>query len=205
VEDVQALLRRALADRHAPEARALFSRLAHYIHGRVQATWTHACRDLVDAAECDEVVGEVLEELIAGALARFRGQSTGELLSYVRRIADRCLLHRARRRLRERSALSGPSVREIAAWQVTVAAPGADLPESVDNPLHERDQSWLRELFASGTMAEHARRTSVSRAAVTLRVQRIRARIDALAPAQRDAAEAWLEQAAREAVAARGV
>ena len=199
MSEFQAQLHAVLSDRHAPEARELFLRLMRYVHSRVLSVWSHACRDLVDTSARDEVVGEVLEELISGALARFRGESIGELLAYVRRITDRTLLHRARRSLRERRALEGTQADEIRAWSVRLPDPDSAFSEVVENPLPASDQAWLSDLFRSGSMAEHARRTDVSRAAVTLRVQRIRARIDALGPAQKDAVEGWLEHAAREA------
>lgn len=194
-------------------ARALAHRLhaagridrVHYLSALHVIAAHPAVADYAEAARlCGEQEVAALElggpglDANMASVDRHRG-----VLAYVRRVTDRCLLHRARRRLRERAALTGPAVREIASWHVAAPPPGADLPEDVENPLHERDQAWLRELFTSGSMAEHARRTSVSRAAVTLRVQRIRARIEALTPGERDAAEGWLEQAAREAVATR--
>ena len=69
-----------------------------------------------------------------------------------------------------------------------------------DLPLSEKDEQYLRALLEAGSKAELARRRSLSRAAVTQRVQRIRKRIDALQPQQRMAVDAWLQQAAREAL-----
>ena len=51
-------------------------------------------------------MGEVLFELMSGALAGFRGHTLGELTAYVRCICDRMLWRAAQKQIRERDTLS---------------------------------------------------------------------------------------------------
>jgi DNA-directed RNA polymerase specialized sigma24 family protein len=78
-----------------------------------------------------------------------------------------------------------------------VSRPDEEVELAVDSPLRPKDQAYLLELLQAGTKAELARRTGVSRAAVTQRVQRIRSRIDALAQQDRLTHDVWMSQAAR--------
>jgi DNA-directed RNA polymerase specialized sigma24 family protein len=196
-------VRALVADRHSPEARALFRTLAGYVERRTAACLRHRYADLVSEAEREEVVADVLFELMGGALVGFRGESTGELLSYVRRICDRHLWRAARRRIRERDTLDGEVGAEVRAWTAEVAPPDAWVELVPACPLDAADAAWLQALFASGSQADLARATGVSRAAVTQRLQRIRGRISRLDPQGQAAAEAWLEGEARRAEAAR--
>jgi DNA-directed RNA polymerase specialized sigma24 family protein len=204
-EGLREQVRGLAANRHSPEAKALFMRLAEFIERRSGHLIHHRYSDLLSPAEHEELVGEVLLELMAGALATFRGDSEGELYAFVRSIADRCVWRRAQRRLRERRAVESEETASlVAAWNSTMAAPErAAEPGGPDCPFTERDAAWLRELLTAGSRAELARRHGVSRAAVTQRVQRIRARIEQMAPRDQARAESWLQQAAREAEASR--
>lgn len=192
----QEQLQAVLADRHTAEARALFLRLMQYIDVRVVAVWRYTCKDLLDTGEREEVVSEVMEILLTGALARFRGETLSELFAFVRRVTDRCLIHRARRRLRQRRVLEDAGREGLDLLATRFPDPDQGITEVPDNPLAEADQDYLLSLLRAGSMAEHARRQAVSRAAVTLRVQRIRSRIESLAPVERAAVETWLENAA---------
>jgi DNA-directed RNA polymerase specialized sigma24 family protein len=197
-------LRAMLADRHGPEARALFVTIAGYVEGRVR--WFGRVRgaDLFSEAELEEVVGEVVLQLMAGSLAQFRGGSLPELLAFVRTITDRTTWRAARRRIEEKRVVEDGSV-ETALREMAHVDRAAD--EDVllgEVPIEEKDRTYLAELFAAGSKAEYARRAGVSRAAVTKRVDRIRARIAAMPPRDRQASEAWLEFAARQAVVGSG-
>jgi DNA-directed RNA polymerase specialized sigma24 family protein len=197
----QDTLRSMLADRHGPEARALLTTLAKYVEGRVR--WFGRARgaDLFGEAELEEVVGEVILQLVAGSLAQFRGDSLPELLGFVRTVTDRACWRAARKRIDERTALEGDAalvLRERASQPLRADETVLLAPE---NPLEAKDQEYLMALFHAGSKAEYARRSGVSRAAVTKRVDRIRARIDAMPSGQRQAAEAWLAHAARQVVA----
>lgn len=200
MNELQITLQRVLEDRNSPEARALLERLLAYTDLRCRAVGRAAYRDLLSEEELEEVVAEVLKRLLTGALVRFRGESLGELLAFVRTITDRCLWQRAQRKARERRALEGPAQELLRAWYSETLGP-EPLPElPAEPPLPPQDQVFLRELVAAMSKAEYARRTGVSRAAVTQRVQRLRARIDALNARDQAAVAAWLQQTARDAL-----
>lgn len=195
--DVRRGIRLLLADRRSPEARALFLRLARYVHGRVQHRCGGRYHGILGSAEQEELVAEVLTTLMSGALARFEGDSVPSLLAFVRTVTDRTVGHAARARIRERDALDGEAGREVEGWNS--GAPQLDrvvvvIPAS---PFTEQDRAYLEELFCAGSKAEYARLHGVSRAAVTQRVQRIQARIARMDSRERQRAEAWLEDLAR--------
>jgi hypothetical protein len=193
-------LRDLVADRHGPEARALFLTLAKYVEGRVK--WFGRVRgsDLFGDAELEEIVGEVMLQLMAGSLAQFRGDSLPELLGFVRTVTDRTTWRAARRRIDEKNALEGEAGQVLR--ERHHAPPSADevVLLADTNPLDDKDRDYLEALLLAGSKASFAREAGVSRAAVTKRVDRIKARIEAMAPRDRMAAEAWLEHAARQAV-----
>jgi hypothetical protein len=193
---IQAQIRRLAVDRRSPEARALYLCLASYTERRVARVGSRRYGDLLSGAEREDVVGEVLLQLMSGSLARFRGDSLPELLGYVRSIADRLVWRAAQRKIRERHALEGEGAEAIRAW--TVAPPMPDEMVHLDhgNPLSDQDARYLEALFAAGGRAAYARDAGVSRAAVTQRVQRIRARIAAMSAKDQLAAEAWAQKLA---------
>jgi hypothetical protein len=201
VSAFQDTLQGLLADRHGPEARALYLTLAKYVEGRVR--WFGRVRgsDLFGEADLEEIVGEVILQLMAGSLAQFRGESLPELLGFVRTITDRCTWRAARKRIDEKRALEGAETIAVLRERHS-QPPRADelVLLGPDIPLEPKDQEYLEALFAAGSKAEYARQVGVSRAAVTKRVDRIRARIEAMPTGQKQAAEAWLQHAARAAV-----
>lgn len=198
----QSTLRGILADRNGPEARALFLELSKYVENRVRWFGRYRGSDLFGAAELEEIVGEVLLQLMSGSLAQFRGNSIGELMAFVRIVTDRCTWRTARRRIEERQALEAEGVQDLLRDRCS-QPPAADsvVMLGTEVPLDDKDQAYLRELFDAGSKAEYARQAGVSRAAVTKRVDRIRARIASMPSRDRQTAEAWLEHAARQAVA----
>lgn len=203
MSDLQVTLHCVLADRNGPEARALLERLLAYTDQRCRAVRRAAYRDLLSDEELEEVVAEVLKRLLTGALLRFRGDSLGELLAFVRVVTDRCLWQRAHQKLRERRALEGPTQELVRGWQGEHGSP-PPLPElAQEPPLSAQDQAFLRELVVSMSKAEYARRNGVSRAAVTQRVQRVRARIEALSAREQAAVAAWLQRTARDVLLTR--
>ncbi len=195
MSEFQNTLRGLLANRHGPETRALFLTLSKYVEGRVRWFGRARASDLFGDAELEELVGEVMLQLMAGSLAQFRGESLPELLGFVRTITDRCTWRAARRRIDERVAME----REVAETPHPTASWRQDdrVLMDVEVPLEEKDRQYLEELFAAGSKAEYARQAGVSRAAVTKRVDRIRARIDAMPVPDRQTTEAWLQHAAR--------
>ncbi len=124
----------------------------------------------------------------------------GELFAFVRTISDRGAWRSVRRRGRDRALRGSLRVADAASWTSIPPGPDRYLQIVPDSPLHERDQAYLHQLLEAGSKAELARRVGVSRAAVTQRVQRIRARIDELAGMERMAHEAWMLHAARRAL-----
>jgi hypothetical protein len=197
--DLHHQIRALTADRHSPEARALYGTIAGYVERRVAGVARHAAPDLLTACERDEIAADVLYQLVAGSLAQFRGESIGELFAFVRTVTDRALWRRVRRTVRERQTLESQRA-DIEAWSSPALRPD-DLVHLVpDLPLPPQDEAYLRELLEAGSKAELARQRSLSRAAVTQRVQRIRNRIDKLTTQQQHAVDAWLLHAAREAL-----
>ena len=79
----------------------------------------------------------------------------------------------------------------IADWNGSTSSPDAGVELSQTNPLNPQDTAYLEELFSAGSQAGLARRTGVSRAAVTQRIQRIRARIQAMGPDKQLEVEVW--------------
>ena len=194
--DIRPQLRLLLADRHSPEARALFLTLAGYAHSRVRRHARSRYGDLLGAPDEEELVADVLLQLMAGSLATFRGHSLPELLAFVRSICDRSVWRLARLRRRERDTLEGPVGEEVRGWNAASPSPEASVRMVPASPLNQADQGYLMELLEAGSKAEMARLQGVSRAAVTQRVQRIRARIEQLSPRDQATAEAWLRGSA---------
>lgn len=197
--DVQRRLRLLIADRRSAEAASLFHLLMQYTHRRTLAVSRH-CGNALSPSEQEEVVAEVLLQLMQGSLAAFRGDSVAELYAFVRIIADRTTWRVIRRKEREIDTLQGDGADAVEGWHGGVPRPDAEAERVPDSPLPEKDQAYLRELLRAGSKAELARRSGVSRAAVTQRVQRIRTRIDELAPGPRSRHEVWMQQAARDAL-----
>lgn len=189
-----------LADRHSPEARAFFAWLLRYVERRVTAVGSRLYPDLIQPSELEEITAEVMIQLVGGSLARFRGESTNELVAYVRVVSDRAVCHKVRRRLLERRTLENRGAELATAWAGRVDDASDVVRHVPDCPLQTADMDYLNALLRAGSKGELARRQGVSRAAVTQRVQRIQARIEALNPRERAAAEAWLEHAARQAI-----
>ena len=196
--DLRRQLRQLLADRRSPQARALFEVLCRYTHKRVAIVSRHCGGALVEA-EQEEAVAEVLLQLMQGSLVTFRGETLPELLGFVRTIADRTTWRIIRRRDRERSLIQGEAAL-VEDWNAALPRPDAHIETVPNSPLPEVDQAYLLELLQAGSKAELARRAGVSRAAVTQRVQRIRARISELPAMARLAHDVWLNQAARHVV-----
>lgn len=202
-QNIRAELDQLLADRHSPEARALFTTLARYIHKRVNLVACRRYNDIFSEAEREEVVGEVLLTLMKGALGRFRGHSIGELTAYVRCICDRQVGHTARRRIKERDALLGDAGEAVRTWTAAAAPPDQLAQGLPDSPLAPKDADYLLALFAAGSQADYARAQGVSRAAVTQRIQRIKTRIDKLSPDDQITAEVWVRRTAERAACLR--
>lgn len=197
--DVRRSIRLLLADRHAPEARQLYLGLARYVHGRVQRRCGGRYAGVLGSAEQEELVAEVLYQLMSGALARFEGDTVPSLLAFVRTVTDRTVGHAARARIRERDTLEGEGAAEIEAWSGSLEHQDGAVHLVPRSPFTGEDRAYLEALFAAGSKAELARLHGVSRAAVTQRVQRIRARIDRMQRDEQQRAEAWLEHLARRA------
>ena len=177
-----------LADRHTPEARALYEILLKYIDRRAHSVWRRRYRDVLTASEVEEVVAEAMTRLMLGSLVRFRGETLASLYAFVRTITDRTLKESVHRRLRERRA------REAILDQRTEnrSVPPLYEVEVHEVPLSKDDQDYLEQLMGAGSLAALARQRGQSRAAVTRMVQRIRSRIEAMPADSQLAIEAWL-------------
>jgi DNA-directed RNA polymerase specialized sigma24 family protein len=192
-------LRLLMADRTTPEAAAMFQVLIRYVHKRVVRVCAR-CGGRIAPSRQEELVADVMLQLMDGGLVRFRGGSLPELLGFVRTIADRGTWRAVRGLERERAALAGADLDTVRHW--TAIPPRPDEMELLaDTPLSEGDQVYLIQLLRAGSKAELARRAGVSRAAVTQRVQRIRARIGALAEQDRMAHQVWMTRSARSVLA----
>jgi hypothetical protein len=188
-----------LSNRHSPEARQLYIMLARYIDKRVGRTSRVRYSDVLTQADRDEIVGDVVLQLMSGALARLRGDTIGELLAFVRIICDRIVGHAARKRIRERDTLVGKAREEIASWTAASPQPDQVIHFVPDTPLSEQDADYLKTLLVVGSQAALARTHGVSRAAVTQRLHRIRDRIAAMDPKGQDATRAWVQAMAAHA------
>jgi hypothetical protein len=193
--DLRDAVRRIAADRHAPEAKALFEIVARYAHRRMGIV-SRRCGDALTDSEQEELVGDVLFQLMQGSLASFRGETVPEFFGFVRTICDRSAWRVIRRKERERRVVETDAA-ILEEWSVDLPRPDAFLEVRADTPLPDADRDYLVALLQSGSKAEYARRAGVSRAAVTQRVQRIQTRVLELSLAERLLHEAWLEQTAR--------
>jgi DNA-directed RNA polymerase specialized sigma24 family protein len=171
-----------------------------FSHRRV-AQVSRSCGGKLSRSECEELVSEIIVQLVRGGLARFRGHSMPELYGFVRTIADRCTWKAVRKVERERAMLRNLRDGDIERWTSVPPRPDAGVELQPTSPLDQRDQDYLMDLLAAGSKAELARRSSVSRAAVTQRVQRIRKRVDELAAMERMAHDVWMKHAARSVLA----
>lgn len=197
--DIRPLVRRLTADRHSAEAAALFQDLMKYSHRRVLGV-SRACGRILTDAEQEELVGEILVQLLSGALAHFRGTTVPELLAFVRTIADRTTWRAIRTAERERRTAWRASSEAPERFTAQIPRPDQYFEIIPDSPLPEQDQTYLRSLLEAGSKAELARRAGVSRAAVTQRVQRIVAKVTVLDANGRAAHEVWMAHEARRAI-----
>ena len=186
-------LEQLLTDRRSPEARALYMTLARYIERRVSRKARTRYPDVLAQADLEEIVGEVVLQLMSGALARFRGNSIGELLAFVRMICDRTVGHTARRRIRERDTLAGAAREEIASWTPQSPQPDQIIRLVPETPLSEADAEYLQTLLQVGSQAALARYQGVSRAAVTQRLHRIRDRVAAMSSEGQQSTRSWIQ------------
>lgn len=203
MDDFRRQLRLVIADRHGAEATALYRTCFDYALRRVVVLGRTRCRGLLDEADHEEIVAEVVTQLMEGALARFRGGTVGELLAFVRTMTDRMAIRRAQRHLRQRDTIAGVLDGGEAPWEQAEPPSPSDVAEDVPSPLDRADQAYLVALLQAGSKAELARTAGVSRAAVSQRVARIEARIASLSTGQREAHLAWLHRAAGLALAER--
>ena len=179
-------LQHLLADLHSPAAQELLCRLHLYVLQRVEHG---GYRDLVSTSEREEVAGDVMLMLLSGGLERFRGQQVGQLFAYARSITHYTLKDRARRKMKERR------LEELR--PEPLPSPEEGLQDCPRLLLSENDQRWLIEVLAAGSLAEHARRRGVSRAAVTLKAQRI----GRAAAGEKEEVKLWLHNQAERMVA----
>lgn len=204
MESFDRTLRRALADRDGPEATELFRTLLGFVERRVIHLGRTRCRGLLTEADHEEVLGEVLFQLMEGALARFRGDSMDALLAFVRTMTDRIAVRRAQRKLRERTTVQDLRDEKDARWvRSTAPAPDAKVEFTPESPLDVADADYLADLIRAGSKAALARSLGVSRAAVTQRVARIEQRIERLGSDARTAHRVWMHQVAEQALAVR--
>jgi len=196
-------LRRVLADRHSPEAQGMFLVILKYIDQRAHATWRQRYRDLLSPTEVEELVGESMTRLMAGALARFQGDSLPSLYAFVRTLTDRTVAEAAQRRLRERRGNERMANEPRAPSEGGALRASGPEVEVTEVPLPEKDQVYLRELLGAGSRAALARQRGQSRAAVTRMIQRIQSRIADLTPDERMTVEVWMLDEARAALTRR--
>jgi len=100
--DIQSTLQRALASRHAPEARALYLLILKYVDRRAHTTWRNHYRDLLSQDEVEELVAETLVRLMSGALMRFAGDTEESFYAFLRTVTVRTVRESAHRKIRER-------------------------------------------------------------------------------------------------------
>jgi DNA-directed RNA polymerase specialized sigma24 family protein len=201
MSDFQDRLRRVLANRHSPEAAAFYKTLLEYIDKRVAKVSRVRCRGLLTESEREEVVADVLLVLMSRSLSSFRGGTMPELIAFVRTICDRTLWRAAGARIKERKVVEALTPHPVGHRRMLRSNSSDGFVElTPSSPLASSDQAYLVALLESGSKANHARACGVSRAAVTQRIQRIRARIAELPDPERMAHDVWITQRAREAL-----
>lgn len=200
MDGIREQIRQLTSNRRSPEARALYGTLAKYVERRVNRVVRHAASDLISRSEQEEVVGDVLLQLVTGALVQFRGQTIGELMAFVRTVTDRRLWRVIKKRVKDKRLMEALS--PDGAQRELALRPDQLVRMVPDLPLSDEDEAYLTALLQAGSKAELARQRSLSRAAVTQRVQRIQRRIKALGPQQQLAVESWLEHTARQVLEA---
>jgi len=189
-------LRQLLSDRQSPESKALYIQIAKFTHSRVIRLSRIRYSDLLSGAAQEDIVSEVLYQLMSGTLAQFRGHTIGELLAFVRTVTDRSVWRSAQKLIREREALKGTVGEVVREWTSSAPRPDQVVMSIPQPPLSEQDARYLLDLVRSGSQAEFARSSGVSRAAVTQRVQRIRKRIAQLSVSEQATTETWLRHSA---------
>lgn len=194
--DLRDQIRQLTADRRSPEARALYATLAKYVERRTWRVVRHAASDLLPPSEVEEVVADVLLQLVTGALLQFRGETIGELMAFVRTVTDRRLWRVIKKRVKDKRMIEALQPRDSS--REATLRPDELVCIVPDPPLSQEDEAYLTALLQAGSKAELARKRSLSRAAVTQRVQRIQKRIQKLDPGDRMAVQTWLEHTARQ-------
>jgi hypothetical protein len=193
-------LRFLISDRHTAESKALFVEILRYVDSRTKTLGRRCWADLLSSPELEEVASDVVLQLMSGSLAQFRGDTLPELIAFVRTITDRCVWHRAKKKIRERDALEGQEAETVRRWASVLQAPEESVRMTAEVALSDEDQAYLRNLLEAGSKVEYARRHSVSRAAVTQRVKRITRRIAQLTQQERQVVQAWLMHEARHTI-----
>lgn len=203
MEDLQRNLRHILANRHSAEARGFWETLLKEIERRVKNAQYNRWSDVLRSTETEELVGDVLFDLMQGGLARFRGESIGELYAFIRTICERKVARAAQKRIRERKHVDFKADLTFDDRTVPAKAEVSEGPGwKVDSPLPTKDQTYLTELLQAGSKAELARRKGVSRAAVTQRIQRIHVKLQELGEQARLEHRSWLQRQAESVIAA---
>ncbi len=195
-QKIRPALEQLISNRHTPEAKGLYTTLARYAHRRVELVARRRFSDVLGPPDREELVADVLLQLMSGALARFQGNSIGELLAFVRTICDRLVGHAAFKKIRERDTLAGEVGDHVRAWTSVEQRPDEAVRLVPNCPLAQEDADYLEALFASGSRADLARNMGISRAAVTQRISRIKSRISSLPSMKKSAAKAWIEDLA---------
>jgi len=193
-------IRSLTADRHSPEARALYMALLKYIQGRVKNVTRNRASGMFSVAEKEDIVADVLLQLMTGSLVQFRGETIPELYAYVRTITDRRIWRVMGRRIKERDLLRRSQIVAEVFQNRSQEGPDKGVEMDPEVPLSEEDEGYLTALLRAGSKAEFARQNTLSRAAVTQRVKRIMKRIESLTVADQLAVEVWLNKTARQVV-----
>ncbi len=201
MEDLQRNIRHILANRHSADARAFWETLLKEIERRVRYVQQSRWSDVLRSTETEELVGDVLFDLMQGGLARFRGESIGELYAFIRTICERKVARAAQKRIRERKHVDYKADLTFDDRTVPAKAEASEIQGwEVNSPLPTKDQAYLTELLKAGSKAELARRKGVSRAAVTQRIQRIHVKLQELGEQARLEHRTWLQRQAESVI-----
>jgi hypothetical protein len=172
----------------------------HEVRAARAARWS----DLIGAEETDELASEARAELLARALVAFRGDSAGELYSFVRTVAHRTVSRAVRRHLRDRGGLRLLRAQQDRPAPTLVLPFEPRLAHADSLPISDSDRAYLEELFRlGGSKSNLARQRGVDRSAVTRMVQRILTRLDDLSADDRSRVGEWARDVAASAEADR--
>lgn len=192
--EMPALLPIARRDPHHPSSARVWAFVARRARDASKGTVEAACRGVLTREDADEIAQEVVEILALGGMTRFRGGSARELDGFVRGVARRRALKRARgchrTRVRETAlAVGGPESEDPCPPSVPAAAVAPAAPPFLAEEDRDLLADWVR---AGGRQGTVARWRGLSEPTMSRRLALLRGRLRALPGEDRERLAAWV-------------